>query len=116
MIRQVAALTFAVCAMSTQAGAQTMYTVREAVDVHKAPATSSPIIGRAVSGRSLELTRDVGDWAQVTWADAPDGAGYVRVRRGSVPLSAFRDLTFIRTTVSPSVASAAAGKRQDNEP
>ena len=116
MIRQVTALTFALCAMSTHAGAQTMYTVREPVDVHRAPVTSSPIVGRALSGRSLELTRDVGDWAQVTWADAPDGTGYVRVRRGAVALPAFRDLTFIRTTVSPSVASAAAGKRQDNEP
>jgi hypothetical protein len=116
MIRQVAALTFVVCAMATQAGAQTVHTVREPVDVHKAPVTSSPIIGRAVAGRSLELTRDVGDWAQVTWTGAPDGTGYVRVRRGSVPLPAFRDLAFIRTTVSPSLASAAAAQRQDDEP
>jgi hypothetical protein len=116
MIRQVATLTLALCAMSAQAAAQTMYTVREPVDVHQAPVTSSPIIGRALTGRPLELTRDVGDWAQVTWADAPDGTAYVRVRRGSVLLSAFHDLTFIRTTVSPAIASAAAGKRQDDEP
>jgi hypothetical protein len=107
MIRQVAILTFTLCLMSAHAGAQTTYTLRETSDVHQAPTTSSPVIGHAVRGRTLELTRDVGDWVEVVWADAATHKGYVRVRFGAVTLAAFRDLPTIATTASPAATSAA---------
>jgi hypothetical protein len=105
MIRQVAILTFTLCLMSAHAGAQTTYTLREASDVHQAPTTSSPVIGHAARGRTLELTRDVGDWVEVVWADAANRKGYVRVRFGAVALAAFRDLPAITTAASPSTTS-----------
>jgi hypothetical protein len=92
MIRQVAALTLVLGLTSTPVGAQTMYTLKESADVHQAPTTSSPVIGHAPRGRALELTRDVGDWVAVTWAEGVNRSGYIRVRFGTVALTAFRDL------------------------
>ena len=92
MTRHVALLTFALSLTSAQVQAQTVYTVREAVDIHHAPTTSSPVIGQAARGRTLELTRDIGDWAQVVWTSSPQRVGFVRVRHATVPLAAFRDL------------------------
>ena len=108
MNRQVAALAFALCLTSAYASAQTTYTLKDAVDVHQAPLTSSPVIGRATRGRSLELTRDVGDWVEVTWADAPTHKGFIRVRFGAEPLAAFRDIPTIHAASTPPATLASA--------
>lgn len=72
--------------------AQTMRTVNAAhVDVHKQPTNSSPVIGQAARGRSLEVTREVGDWVQIVWPAAPDRIGYVRVRLGSSPVASLSE-------------------------
>jgi hypothetical protein len=78
------------------------------VDVHKQPTTSSPVVGRAARGRSLEVTRDVGDWVQVVWPEAQDRIGYVRVRFGATPVASLsepRPGTMV-ASASPSSASA----------
>ena len=118
MIRQVAALAFALCLTSSYASAQTTYTLKETADVHQAPLTSSPVIGHATRGRSIELTRDVGDWVEVAWADAASRKGFVRVRYGAQPLAAFRDLPVIHTA-SPAptaLASASPAGTQNLQP
>jgi len=107
MIRQAAFLAVALCLTSTHADAQATYTLKENADVHQSAATSSPLIGRAARGRVLELTRDVGDWAEIVWEGSSNHAGYIRVRLGAVPLAAFRDLPTIRPAASPSAAVAA---------
>jgi hypothetical protein len=108
MNRQVAALAFALCLTSSYVSAQTTYTIKETVDVHQAPLTSSPVIGHATRGRSLELTRDVGDWAEVTWAGAASHKGFIRVRYASEPLAAFRDLPAIHAAPAAPTALASA--------
>jgi hypothetical protein len=120
MMRQLAVLTFLLSLMSTSAGAQTMYTLKENADVHNAPTTSSPVIGHAVRGRTLELSRDVGDWVEVAWTEGTSHSGYIRVRFGMVPLAAFRDLPALRTglpsSASASVTSAPAATPQSTTP
>lgn len=83
---------FVLCASPSALWAQTMRTVNAAqVDVHKQPSTSSPVIGHVARGRSLEVTREVGDWVQVVWTAAADRIGYVRVRFGSSPLASLSE-------------------------
>lgn len=107
MIRQFAVLTFLLCLTSTPVGAQTMYTLKDSADVHNAPTTSSPVIGHAARGRTLELTRDVGDWVEVTWTEGTTRSGYIRVRFGNVALAAFRDLPALPTRLAASTSPAA---------
>jgi hypothetical protein len=106
---------FVLCVAPSALWAQTMRTVNAAqVDVHKQPTTSSPVIGQVARGRSLEVTREVGDWAQVVWTAAPDRIGYVRVRLGSSPvlsLSEPRPGTTAATSHAADAAPAATATR-----
>jgi hypothetical protein len=52
--------------------------------VYKAPSTGSPVIGKAPRGAVVEVTRHLGDWVKVTWAEAPDAAGYMHLSTGSI--------------------------------
>ena len=86
------ALVFVLCLTPAWVLAQSVRAVRvNEIEVHKAPTTSSPVIGRASRGRTVEVTREVGDWVQVVWPSAPDKMGFVRVKFGSVPLEALGD-------------------------
>jgi hypothetical protein len=105
MIRHVLAAAMAVCLFPLSVAAQTPLLTIDAAsaDVHKSPSVASPVIGRAARGRVLEVTREVGDWVKVSWPDAPDGIGYVRLSLGS-----------LATAVAPStsgVAGTAAAPR-----
>jgi hypothetical protein len=97
--------------------AQTTRTVRaDSVAVHKAPTASSPVVGSASHGRALEVTRDVGDWVQVVWPQAPDRVGYVRVRMGSLPLASLGELGPRSAATPPPSAAAATLDPLPNEP
>ena len=83
---------FVLCFAPAPLRAQTTHTVSATqVEVHKAPSTSSAVIGRVVRGRSIEVTREVGDWVQVVWPAAPDRIGYVRVRFGATPIASLSE-------------------------
>ena len=83
---------FVLCVAPTSLWAQTIRTVSVVlVAVHKQPTTSSPVIGQAARGRSLEVTREVGDWVQVVWPEAPDRIGYVRVRLNSSSIASLSE-------------------------
>ena len=103
---------FVLCVSPSALWAQTTRTVNAAqVDVHKQPTTSSPVIGQVARGRSLEVTREVGDWVQIVWAAAPDRIGYVRVRLSSSPVASLsepRPGTMAATLNAPDAAPAAA--------
>jgi hypothetical protein len=73
--------------------------------VHKAPTTSSPVIGQAARGAKLQVTRNVGDWVKVAWPSAADGVGYVRVSVGSVSNG-----TVAAATATAPVPSSATAK------
>lgn len=119
-IRQVAQLVllasmFVLCLAPSALWAQTLRTVNAAqVDVHKQPATSSPVIGQVARGRALEVTREVGDWVQIVWPAAPDRIGYVRVRFGSSPVASLsepRPGTIVATSNAMDAAPAAIEAR-----
>jgi hypothetical protein len=86
MIRHAAAVAIVLLLSPSWVTAQgTQLTVNvSSASVHKAPSTSSPVIGQAARGARLEVTRNVGDWVKVAWPAAADGVGYVRVSVGSV--------------------------------
>jgi hypothetical protein len=86
MIRHAAAVAIVLLLSPSWLTAQgTELTVNvSSASVHKAPSTSSPVIGQAARGARLEVTRNVGDWVKVAWPAAADGVGYVRVSVGSV--------------------------------
>jgi opacity protein-like surface antigen len=52
--------------------------------VRMSPSTGSPVVGQAVRGTVLEVTRDIGAWVKVTWPGAPDGIGYVHQSMGTL--------------------------------
>ena len=108
---------FVLCVAPTSLWAQTIRTVSVVlVTVHKQPTTSSPVIGQAARGRSLEVTREVGDWVQVVWPGAPDRIGYVRVRLNSSPVASLsepRPGTMVATSsVEAAPAEARIGARE----
>lgn len=86
MIRHAAAVVIVLLLSPSWVTAQSTHlTVSvSSASVHKAPSTSSPVIGQAARGAKLEVTRNVGDWVKVAWPAAADGVGYVRVSVGSV--------------------------------
>jgi len=86
MIRHVAAAAVVLCLIPSWVSAQsTEFTVNLAsANVHKAPSTGSPVLGKAPRGTVLEVTRELGDWVKVTWTEAPDSAGYLHVSSGSL--------------------------------
>jgi hypothetical protein len=113
MIRQAAVLIVVLCVMPTPVDAQTMYTLKESADVHNAPTTSSPVIGQALRGRTVELTRDIGDWVEVTWTEGTSRSGYIRVRFGTVALAAFRDLPALPAKLPSSTSSTVTAATTD---
>src|SRR6185436_4126370 len=85
MIRRVLAFAIAVCVTPVAAAQSTVLTITDArADVRKAPTIASPVVGQAAKGSVLEVTREVGDWVKVSWTDAPDGIGYVRLAGGAL--------------------------------
>jgi hypothetical protein len=85
MIRHAAAIVLALCVSTTPLHAQTTkLTVSGSATVHKSPSQASPVIGKAAAGTALVVTREVGDWVKVSWPDAQDGIGYVRVSAGTI--------------------------------
>jgi hypothetical protein len=80
------AIAAAFCLTATTVHAQgTHFTVSTAsASVYKAPTNVSPVIGEAKRGATLGVTRDVGSWVKVAWAQAPDGVGYVRKNAGTM--------------------------------
>jgi hypothetical protein len=86
MIRHAAAVVVALVLSTSPLYAQsTKLTVSDAAaSVHKSPSVGSPVIGKAVRGTALVVTREVGDWVKVSWPAAQDGVGYVRVSAGSI--------------------------------
>lgn len=89
MMRRVAAVVLGVCLCPAWLAAQTpqapAFTVTApSAAVHAGPSTGSPVVSRVPRGTVLEVVRDLGGWVRVSWADAPDGAGYVHQSMGSL--------------------------------
>jgi SH3 domain-containing protein len=85
MIRHVLAFAIALSVAPLAAAQSTVLTITAArADVRKAPTVASPVVGQAPQGSVLEVTREVGDWVKVSWPDAPDGIGYVRLAGGAL--------------------------------
>jgi hypothetical protein len=53
-------------------------------DVYKGPTTVTPVIGHVSRGTVLPISRHLGSWVKIAWADAPDGVGYVHVTMGRI--------------------------------
>src|SRR5690242_12021335 len=87
MIRHAAALVVVLSMVPSPLHAQTTATFKvgaEPAQVHKAPTTASPVIGRAPHGAVLDVTRELGSWVKVAWPAAKDGEAYVHVSAGSI--------------------------------
>lgn len=108
MVRLFPAVAIAVLLSPAVVAAQnTVFTVTAAaVDVHKSPSVGSPVVGRALRGRELEVTREVGDWVRVSWAESSDGMGFVRRSLGSLAQPA------IRAGAAPARAAAGSSSVQ----
>jgi opacity protein-like surface antigen len=86
MLRRLAAAFVVVAAIPATVVAQNaVITVTTAsADVHKSPSTGSPVIGHAVRGAQLPVTRELGSWVRVAWPSAPDGVGFLHVSMGRI--------------------------------
>jgi len=88
MIRHAAAVIVGLCLsvppLSAQTTIVTLKVSATAAAVHKAPTLASPVIGKALRGTDLAVTREIGDWVKVSWPMAPDGVGYVRTNIGTI--------------------------------
>ena len=89
MIRHVAALTVVLmlsplCVSELRAQGTDLTVNLASANVYKAPSTGSPVVGKALRGTVLEVTRELGDWVKVTWAEAPDSVGYVHLSAGAL--------------------------------
>ena len=86
MTRMPVAIAAALCLTASTVHAQSTHFIVSAssASVYKAPTNVSPVIGEAKQGAALEVTRDVGSWVKVAWANAPDGVGYVRKSAGTM--------------------------------
>ena len=86
MARCVALVILALALNAAPLHAQTaVFTVTvQAANVHKEPALASPVIGRASRHTVLRVTRRLGNWAGVFWADSPNGLGYIHVTTGRI--------------------------------
>jgi hypothetical protein len=90
MTRHIAAVAVALCLSSSPVSAQIAepqtlaLTVKTPANVHKSPTTASPVIGKASRGTVLEITRNLGSWVQVPWADGEKGLAYVHVSAGTI--------------------------------
>jgi opacity protein-like surface antigen len=119
MVRLVPAVAIAVFMSPAVVAAQsTVFTVTTAaVDVHKSPSVGSPIVGRALRGRQLEVTREVGDWVRVSWPESSDGMGFVRrslgsLAQGTAPASSASSASAASTSAQP-VSQSALDVRND---
>jgi len=108
MIRHAAAIAIVLLLSPSWVTAQsTQLTVNvSSASVHKAPSTSSPVIGQAARGARLEVTRNIGDWVKVAWPAAADGVGYVRVSVGSVSNGTVSSGAVASTAPVPNTATA----------
>ena len=86
MIRQAAAVTFALCLFPSLLYAQMgSFTVGSTwAEVHKSPSTGSPVVGTMRRGSVLDVKRELGSWVSIPWPDAPAGEAFVHVSRGSL--------------------------------
>ncbi len=86
MIRHAAAIAVVLMLSPAAVYAQGMeLTVNLAsANVYKGPSTGSPVLGKALRGTVLEVTRELGDWVKVTWTDAPDAVGYMHLSAGAL--------------------------------
>ena len=103
MNRHVAAVALVLCLAPSWVYAQTVQlTVDTAsANVHKGPSTGSPIIGKAPRGAVLEVTRDLGDWVEVSWPSAPDSTGYIHRTAGSISRPSTQDPARISGSTGP---------------
>jgi hypothetical protein len=119
MIRQVAALTVVLlvsplCVSELRAQGTDLTVNLASANVYKGPSTGSPIIGKALRGTVLEVTRELGDWVKVTWAEAPDGVGYVHLSAGALaPRGASAPASAPRPAAGSSRALASARPAAD---
>jgi hypothetical protein len=83
MLRLVAAAVL-VCLAPAPAFAQgpAITVTASSADVYKSPSTGGPVIGHALRGAQLPVTRELGSWVQVAWPAAPEGVGFVHVSAG----------------------------------
>jgi opacity protein-like surface antigen len=91
VIRHASAVALCVLLFSTPVFAQAPETTNpqftvtvQSAAVRKSPSTGSPAIGQAPRGTVLEVARDIGAWVKVSWADGPDGFGYVHQSMGKM--------------------------------
>ena len=59
----------------------------QSADVHRGPTTGSPVVGHAARDTALKVSRNLGSWAEIVWADAPDGKAYVHMSMGRLGAS-----------------------------
>jgi len=76
--------------------------------VHKAPTLASPVIGKALRGTDLMVTREIGDWVKVSWPTAADGVGYVRTNVGTIARGGAGAQTNARAGVAAGATAAPA--------
>jgi hypothetical protein len=86
MIRRVAAVLIALTLNAVPLHAQdSVLTVTvQSADVHRGPSTGSPVVGHVSRGTGLSMLRNLGSWAEVVWADGPNGVGYIHMTMGRV--------------------------------
>lgn len=105
MTRRIAAVVFLLVVSPALLRAQeTALTVSvPSADVHKGPSTVTPVIGHAVRGTVLPVSRNLGSWVKVPWPSAPDGVGYVHVTMGKIDPPPARTVT----SAAPRTSAAA---------
>jgi hypothetical protein len=117
MMRHAAAVIVGLCLsvppLSAQTPTVTLKVSATAAAVHKAPTLASPVIGKALRGTDLVVTREIGDWVKVSWPDAPDGVGYVRTNVGTIERGGAGPQTNAREGVA---AGATAGPAPTSTP
>jgi len=112
MIRHAAAVIVGLCLsvppLSAQTTTVTLKVSATAAAVHKAPTLASPVIGKALGGTDLVVTREIGDWLKVSWPTAPDGVGYVRTNVGTIARGGAGAQANVRASVAARAPAAPA--------
>ena len=112
MIRHAAAVIVGLCLsvppLSAQTTTLTLKVSATAAVVHKAPTLASPVIGKALRGTDLVVTREIGDWVKVSWPTAADGVGYVRTTVGTIARGGAGAQTNARADVAAGATAAPA--------
>jgi hypothetical protein len=117
MIRRTAALVFALTLAPALVHAQvTVLTVTAAsADVHSGPSTGTQVIGHAVRGMVLPVSRNLGSWVKIDWAGGPDGFGYLHVTMGRLGTGNV-DVPAARPSRSPRASTAPAATPEPAAP